>query len=79
MKIYIKFDMNDESDRENHKLMLSAGKMHSALWDFSQILRAFCKYGHEDLIEVDGKHYIEVENLREKFYAALNENEVNLG
>lgn len=78
MKAVLKFDLPDE--REDFEMALAAGKMHSALWDFSQdVLRKLDKYGfHPSGRELTLEEHAIVSFIREEFYRVLNDNQVEL-
>jgi hypothetical protein len=68
-KLILEFDRIE--DREEMEMAISAGKMHSALWDYSQKLRSIRKYSNE-------VKQFDIEEIEKMFYAILTENEVNL-
>jgi hypothetical protein len=65
MKAKLIFKLPEES--EEYELHMSAGKLHSACWDFAQWLRGVCKHD-------DPKKY-DAEACRAKFYEFLQEND----
>lgn len=69
--VILKFNLPDE--QHEFDTAISAGKMKSMLWDFSQQLRSWRKY-HNDF--KDGNDALD--KIREEFYRLLNEHNVNL-
>ena len=67
----IRFKLPEEESELN--IMLKAGGMFSALWDFSQWLRQQLKYGHEFPTADDA-----LEKAQEEFYRILEEQDVDL-
>lgn len=83
MKAVLEFNLPEDSSE--HELALSAGKLHSALWDLSQILRSVEKY---DALPAGFKLPENVEpvqaletliEFRRVFYEVLRDAEVTLG
>jgi hypothetical protein len=61
-------------DEENeYKVMSQAQNTQRMLWDFSQQLRSWYKYGHQFKDADDA-----VNKVREEFYRLLNENQVDI-
>jgi tRNA U34 5-carboxymethylaminomethyl modifying GTPase MnmE/TrmE len=67
MKIHYIFDSID--DKDDNKIFSQAMKMHSALYELEQELRAVCKYKNPTQRDVFWS---------ERFYEILKENEVEL-
>jgi hypothetical protein len=64
------FEFSLPEDQEAYEIHSQALAMHAALWDFQNWLRSICKYG-------DPKSY-DVEQVREKFFDILQENDVSI-
>lgn len=63
MKATLEFDMDEEGDRESHRLAVDSGKWYSVAWEFDQWLRSQVKHGgREDLVPV-----------RDEFWRVMNE------
>ncbi len=71
MKGILEFNLPEEGDE--HKLAVHAQDHQSALWDFSQYLRDKLKYQ-----ELSDETYKVYEEVRERFYQILSENNVEL-
>lgn len=71
MKAIFEFDLPE--DQREYDVMNQAVKMQKFLWEFSEQLRAWEKYGHE-FTSVDNTVY----GIREEFYRLLNNYEVNI-
>lgn len=71
MKAVFEFDL--PADQREYEVMSQATKAQTFLWDFSQQLRAWYKYGHQFKDADDA-----VNGIREEFYRLLNDNEVNI-
>lgn len=72
MKATFTFNLPEEQGEYN--VFLQANNMHSAIFEFSNFLRARWKH-HEPPTESPGQEYDEI---REAFITILNENEVRL-
>lgn len=70
-KITFEFDLPEE-ERE-YEVASQATKMQTFLWDYSQQLRAWHKYGHTFKDADDA-----LNKIREEFYRLINENQVNI-
>lgn len=64
----LQFDLNDEGDREDFKLLSHARSMYSFIWDYSMALRDMHKHGVEE-------HIVTAEDMlkevREKFFELI--------
>lgn len=69
MKAAIFFKLPEEDNE--YKITMSAGKMYSALWEFSQYLRNQTKY-------VEVKNQDKIDKVKDEFYKILNDNDVEL-
>jgi hypothetical protein len=69
----VKFEFNLPEDQREYEVMSQATKAQTFMWDFSQQLRAWYKYGHTFKDANDA-----VNGIREEFYRLLNDNEVNI-
>ncbi len=71
MKAIFEFDLPE--DQHEYDVMNQASKMQRFLWEFSEQLRAWEKYGNsfEDANDALSK-------IREEFYRLLNNYEVNI-
>ncbi|NBW29630.1 hypothetical protein EBR37_04580 [bacterium] len=67
------FEFNLPEDQHQYDVMNQASKMQRFLWEFSEELRSWQKYGHKFENADDA-----VEKIREEFYTLLNNYEVNL-
>ena len=67
------FEFNLPEDQHEYDVMNQASKMQRFLWEFSEQLRSWQKYGHKFENADDA-----VEKIREEFYNLLNNYEVNL-
>lgn len=67
------FEFNLPEDQREYEVMIQASKAQAFLWDFSQQLRSWYKYGHQFKDADDA-----VDKIREEFYQLLNEHDVNL-
>lgn len=67
------FEFNLPEDQHEYDVMNQASKMQRFLWEFSEQLRSWQKYGHKFENADDA-----VEKIREEFYALINNYEVNL-
>jgi hypothetical protein len=70
-KVTFTFNLPDEENE--YKVMSQAQNSQRMLWDFSQQLRAWYKYGHQfkDADDALGK-------IREEFYRLLNNYQVDI-
>lgn len=73
MKALLKFDLNRDEDKRSFELVSKVENMHSALLEMHEFLREITKYANDD---IDEKVYRERENIREKFYEILSDNDV---
>lgn len=71
MKATFEFDLPE--DQHQYDVMNQALKMQRALWDLSEALRTWQKYGHQFKDANDA-----VSQIREEFYTTLNNYEVNI-
>ena len=67
------FEFNLPEDQNEYEVMSQASKTQTFLWDFSQQLRAWCKYGHKFEDADDA-----LDKIREEFYRMANNHEVNI-
>jgi len=70
-KVTIEFNLPEEE--RDYEVSSQANKMQTFLWDFSQQLRAWYKYGHQFKDADDA-----VSQIRDEFYRLINENQVNV-
>jgi hypothetical protein len=73
MKATFDFDLDDPDDRTKYDIMNQAIRMQKVLWDLSEALRSWEKYGHQ-FTSADNAVY----SIREEFYKTLNNYEVNI-
>lgn len=71
MKAIFEFDLPE--DQHEYDVMHQASKMQRMLWEFSQQLREWEKYGHQFKDARDA-----VVKTREEFYKILNNYQVNI-
>lgn len=71
MKATFEFDFPE--DEREYEVMNQAHKMQRMLWEFSQQLREWEKYGHQFTDASDA-----VVKIREEFYKILNNYQVNI-
>lgn len=71
MKATFEFDLPE--DQHEYDVMNQASKMQRMLWEFSEQLRSWEKYGHQ-FTSADNAVY----SIREEFYKMLNNYEVNI-
>lgn len=69
----VKFEFNLPEDQREYEVMSQSQRTQTFLWEFSQQLRSWYKYGHEFKDADDA-----VNKIREEFYHLLNQNEVNI-
>jgi endonuclease I len=67
------FEFNLPEDQHEYDVMNQASKMQRFLWEFSQQLRSWQKYGHKFENTDDA-----VKKIREEFHTLINNYEVNL-
>ena len=67
------FEFNLPEDQREYEIMSKSLKTQSFLWEFSQQLRAWYKYGHTFKDADDA-----LNQIRDEFYRLLNEHEVNI-
>jgi hypothetical protein len=67
------FEFNLPEDQREYEIMSKSLNTQSFLWEFSQQLRAWYKYGHEFKDADDA-----LNQIRDEFYRLLNEHEVNI-
>lgn len=70
-KATITFDLPE--DQRQYEVMNQANKMLQCLWDISEALRTWERYGHQFKDANDA-----VSKIREDFYRTLNTYEVNI-
>ena len=73
MKAIFEFDLNDPDDKTKYDIMNQAIRMQRVLWDITEALRSWEKYGHQ-FNSADNAVY----SIREEFYKILNNYEVNI-
>ena len=73
MRATFNFNLYDPDDKAQYDVMNQASKMQRMLWEFSQQLREWEKYGHQ-FNSADNAVY----SIREEFYKMLNNYEVNI-
>jgi hypothetical protein len=73
MKATFNFDLDDPDDKTQYDIMNQAIRMQRVLWDLSEALRTWEKYGHQFTDASDA-----VVKIREEFYKILNNYEVNI-
>jgi len=73
MKATFNFDLDIPEDKVQYDIMNQAQKCQRMLWQFSQQLREWEKYGHQ-FNSADNALY----SIREEFYKMLNKYEVNI-
>lgn len=69
----VTFEFNLPEEQREYEVASQATKMQSFLWEYSQQLRAWYKYGHQFKDANDA-----LNKIREEFYRLLNEEEVNI-
>jgi hypothetical protein len=70
-KVTFTFNLPDEDNE--YKVMSQAQNSQRMLWDFSQQLRAWYKYGHQFKDADDA-----LDKIREEFYRLLNDHQVDI-
>jgi phage-related tail protein len=73
MRATFNFNLYDPDDKAQYDVMNQASKMQRMLWEFSQQLREWEKYGHQ-FNSADNAVY----SIREEFYKMLNNYEINI-
>jgi phage-related tail protein len=73
MRATFNFNLYDPDDKAQYDVMNQASKMQRMLWEFSQQLRDWEKYGHQ-FNSADNAVY----SIREEFYKMLNNYEINI-
>jgi hypothetical protein len=73
MKATFNFDLDDPDDKTQYDIMNQAIRMQRVLWDLSEALRTWEKYGDPFTDARDA-----VVKIREEFYRTLNNYEVNI-
>lgn len=68
-----KFEFDLPEDQHEFDVMNQASKTQRFLWEYSEQLRTWQKYGHQFQ---DANHA--VEQIREEFYRLLNNYEINI-
>ena len=48
-KAILEYDLSDPDDANDYRIVSQADAMHSALWEFDQLLRKLHKYGAQEL------------------------------
>ncbi len=71
MKKVLTFIGKHPEDTDNFKHIEHAGDYYMSLWDFSQWIRAKIKH--------EGVENVPIEEVREKFYEILSDNDVTIG
>jgi hypothetical protein len=71
MRASLQFNLPD--DQREFDLAIQSPKAQSFLWDFSQQLRSWRKYGHSFKDADDA-----LDQIREEFYRLLNQHGVNI-
>lgn len=67
------FEFNLPEDQHEYEVMSQAQNVQRFLWDFSQQLRSWYKYGDEFKDADDA-----LDKIREEFYRLINEHSVNI-
>jgi hypothetical protein len=67
------FTFNLPDEENEYKVMSQAQNSQRMLWDFSQQLRAWYKYGHQFKDADDA-----LNKIREEFYRLLNDHQVDI-
>jgi hypothetical protein len=74
MKAVLEFDLDNEEDMTNYKMMNMATNMHVFIWQYDQELRRKVKYDDS----LTDEQYKVWEQARELFYNKLNEYKIDL-
>lgn len=69
----VKFEFNLPEDQHEYEVMSQALKSQRMLWEFSQQLREWRKYGHTFKDASDA-----VSGIQDEFFRLLNNYEVNI-
>jgi hypothetical protein len=69
----VTFTFNLPDEENEYKVMSQAQNSQRMLWDFSQQLRAWHKYGHQFKDADDA-----LDKIREEFYTLLNDYQVDI-
>ena len=69
----VKFEFNLPEDQRDYEITSQATKMQTFLWDYSQQLRAWYKYGHTFKDADDA-----LDKIREEFYRLIEESQINI-
>jgi len=67
------FTFNLPEEENEYKVMSQSQNSQRMLWDYSQQLRAWYKYGHQFKDADDA-----LDKIREEFYRLLNEHQINI-
>ena len=67
------FEFNLPEEQDEYDIMNQASRMQRVLWDLSEALQSWQKYGHQFK---DANHA--VDQIRAEFYIILNNYEVNI-
>jgi hypothetical protein len=67
------FEFNLPEDQREYEIMAQASKTQRFIWEFSQQLRSWYKYGHQFKDADDA-----INSIRDEFYKLLNDNEVDI-
>ena len=73
MRATFNFNLYDPDDKAQYDVMNQAIRMQKVLWDLSEALRTYEKYGHQFKDADDA-----VIKIREELYKTLNIYEVNI-
>jgi len=71
--VIVKFEFNLPEDQRDYEITSQATKMQTFLWDYSQQLRAWYKYGHTFKDADDA-----LDKIREEFYRLIEESQINI-
>ena len=71
MKAILEFELPD--DQQEYELAVNAEKMHSALFDIKQLIRAKLKYNPNELTDIELKQW---EIIQDEFYGILDEQNI---
>lgn len=80
MKVIYEFNLAalDSNDEDKYNCFKQSTNMFSALEQIRSMLRALERNGCYDSIKVKESEYKIIEDIREKFYDIINENNVEL-
>ena len=73
MKAILEFKLPD--DQQEYELAVNAEKMHSALFDIKQLIRAKLKYNPDGLPDAELKQW---EIMQDEFYCILDDHNLKL-